>query len=171
MKNLIKILFAITLCLPFTLSAQWTDRGGYITTNDNVTIGSNTNSHPLLINKNSGGWQAIFDNRSSDANNPGSIVHISNGKGYGMAIKGQTTDDKYTLLLRNKNKWTNVFYNDGKVVLGLEGNVGIGTTTPGNKLEVNGTIRTKEIIVETVGWPVKFNLAMSLKDSKLKLRK
>ncbi len=33
----------------------------------------------------------------------------------------------------------------------LDGNVGIGTTNPTNKLDVNGTIRAKEIIVET-GW-------------------
>lgn len=33
------------------------------------------------------------------------------------------------------------------------GNVGIGTSTPGNKLEVNGTIRSKELVIETVGWP------------------
>ncbi|MFV1883201.1 MAG: hypothetical protein ACMZ7B_01730 [Balneola sp.] len=33
------------------------------------------------------------------------------------------------------------------------GNVGIGTSTPGNKLEVNGTIRSKEVIVEATGWP------------------
>ncbi len=31
--------------------------------------------------------------------------------------------------------------------------VGIGTKTPGNKLEVNGTIRSKEVIVEVTGWP------------------
>lgn len=35
----------------------------------------------------------------------------------------------------------------------FESNVGIGTSTPGNKLEVNGTIRSKEVIVETTGWP------------------
>jgi hypothetical protein len=34
----------------------------------------------------------------------------------------------------------------------LNGNVGIGTTNPTNKLEVNGTIRAKEVIVETTGW-------------------
>ncbi|MEO1255325.1 MAG: hypothetical protein AAFY41_10625, partial [Bacteroidota bacterium] len=32
------------------------------------------------------------------------------------------------------------------------GNVGIGTTTPSNKLEVNGTIRSKEIKVEAAPW-------------------
>jgi len=33
------------------------------------------------------------------------------------------------------------------------GEVGIGTTTPTNKLEVNGTIRSKEVKVEATGWP------------------
>jgi hypothetical protein len=33
------------------------------------------------------------------------------------------------------------------------GNVGIGTSTPTNKLEVNGTIKTKEVNVTTTGWP------------------
>lgn len=32
------------------------------------------------------------------------------------------------------------------------GNVGIGTTTPSQKLSVNGAIRAKEVVVETVGW-------------------
>ena len=33
------------------------------------------------------------------------------------------------------------------------GNVGIGTTAPKNKLDVNGTIRAKELILEATGWP------------------
>jgi hypothetical protein len=36
--------------------------------------------------------------------------------------------------------------------IGSTGYVGIGTTNPTNKLEVNGTIRAKEVIVETTGW-------------------
>jgi hypothetical protein len=39
-----------------------------------------------------------------------------------------------------------------RLVVDTSGNVGIGTTNPTNKLEVNGTIRTKEVIVETTGW-------------------
>ena len=34
-----------------------------------------------------------------------------------------------------------------------KGNVGIGTSTPSEKLEVNGTIRSKEVKVEASGWP------------------
>ncbi len=33
-----------------------------------------------------------------------------------------------------------------------DGNVGIGTTNPTHKLAVNGTIKAKEVIVETSGW-------------------
>jgi len=33
------------------------------------------------------------------------------------------------------------------------GNVGIGTTTPTEKLSVNGNIRAKEVKVETINWP------------------
>ncbi|MEQ9404097.1 MAG: hypothetical protein RIM99_10950 [Cyclobacteriaceae bacterium] len=35
----------------------------------------------------------------------------------------------------------------------VDGNVGIGTTTPTEKLEVNGTIRSKEVKVEASPWP------------------
>lgn len=34
-----------------------------------------------------------------------------------------------------------------------DGNVGIGTTTPTEKLEVNGAIRAREVKLETTNWP------------------
>ncbi|KYG81909.1 hypothetical protein EV198_2511 [Roseivirga ehrenbergii] len=40
-----------------------------------------------------------------------------------------------------------------KVRIDENGNVGIGTTSPTEKLEVNGTIRSKKVKVEATGWP------------------
>lgn len=43
--------------------------------------------------------------------------------------------------------------NDDYLNILTNGNVGIGTTTPNEKLSVNGKIRAKEIKVETANWP------------------
>lgn len=40
-----------------------------------------------------------------------------------------------------------------RMIITSEGNVGIGTGAPTNELEVNGTIRAKEILVEATSWP------------------
>ena len=39
------------------------------------------------------------------------------------------------------------------VIRGDDNNVGIGTTTPAEKLSVNGNIRAKKLIVSQTGWP------------------
>jgi hypothetical protein len=38
------------------------------------------------------------------------------------------------------------------MVLGPTGNLGIGVSSPSQKLEVNGTIKTKEVNITTTGW-------------------
>lgn len=40
-----------------------------------------------------------------------------------------------------------------RMVIMENGNVGIGTTNPTNTLSVNGDIRSREVVVETVNWP------------------
>lgn len=42
---------------------------------------------------------------------------------------------------------------NGNFLIGANGKVGIGTISPTEKLEVNGTIRAKEIKLEATNWP------------------
>ncbi len=48
---------------------------------------------------------------------------------------------------------TPVDISQAKMTIQADGNVGIGTTTPNERLSVNGNIRSKEIKVETANWP------------------
>jgi hypothetical protein len=84
---------------------------------------------------------------------------------------GDVVDQKITELIQQNGQFCGRFVNDAysasdtwllvkrkngtyavDEVTFPSGNVGIGTANPTNKLEVNGTIRTKEVIVETTGW-------------------
>lgn len=49
----------------------------------------------------------------------------------------------------------NTYYSNNTAAnrLIVEGDVGIGTTSPTEKLEVNGTVRSKKVRVEATGWP------------------
>lgn len=49
--------------------------------------------------------------------------------------------------------FTSAGYQCAMMVNGTTNNVGIGTIYPSHKLSVNGTIRTKEVIVEAANWP------------------
>ncbi len=135
MKTGLIFLFALLLCIPFTISAQWTDNGTNIRTNDAVGIGSSSDLYSFYTRTNRAGWQGRFANRE---NGIGADVYLAHGAGYGMHIRGRTVDGKYTLQLYNLEKQTNVFYNNGRVGLGLVGNVGIGTNSPSHKLTVMG---------------------------------
>jgi hypothetical protein len=47
----------------------------------------------------------------------------------------------------------NTGYSQERIRIKNNGNIGIGTTNPTEKLEVNGTIKTKEVNVTLSGWP------------------
>ncbi|MDP5201623.1 hypothetical protein [Flavobacterium sp. DG2-3] len=53
----------------------------------------------------------------------------------------------------NHDLWLMAGYGNFVMTLGTDGNVGIGNTNPTNKLDVNGTIHSKEVKVDLLNWP------------------
>jgi hypothetical protein len=73
--------------------------------------------------------------------NQGILATARNGtSNYGLRI--------YNVLSAPSNY---ALYSDSPAQSYFQGNVGIGTSTPSHKLSVNGTVRAKEVIVDT-GW-------------------
>lgn len=139
---MMKILFYPFLILFIGLisqntNAQWNDTGVGLNTSKDVSIGTASTGYAFYVKKAKPDWQSRFSNSSSG----GAEVYVAHGSGFGMYIKGNTLDTKYTLLLRNgSNKNTNIFRNDGSVGLGLRGFVGVGTSSPQEKFHVDGNM-------------------------------
>jgi hypothetical protein len=114
--------------------------------NGNVGIGINAPGAKLHISHNSNGGNPqllLSETESSDFSRI-NFKNTSTSNWYGIAAKPAANSTDAVL---------NFYYNGTGNIMSVkgDGNVGIGTTTPVNKLEVCGTIRSKEIIVET-GW-------------------
>jgi hypothetical protein len=85
-------------------------------------------------------------NIGADANGMLKTRHV-NGKSHTSTAYGNlylNYHTNYPVIIGN---------NTNKSDLYVFGEIGIGTTTPTEKLEVNGTIRSKEVKVEAAPWP------------------
>jgi hypothetical protein len=107
---------------------------------------------------------AVSWNHYNDGNSPsfsGTFL-LHNGAGMTGVTYGVPTANSGQLVMQNcdnaviaTNGMTPIHISPfGKVAATFvaSGNVGIGETNPQHKLAVNGTIKAKEIIVETTGW-------------------
>jgi len=85
--------------------------------------------------------------QDGDGTKHGTLGGSSNGSNFGL-IDG---DNNWSYLAK-KNQYTALLVQGSeKMRINANGNIGIGTDTPDNKLDVNGIIRAKEVKVES-GW-------------------
>ncbi|MBO9572459.1 MAG: hypothetical protein J7497_09655, partial [Chitinophagaceae bacterium] len=83
------------------------------------------------------------------------VNHASTSASYGVRLMASIDDGGAGLQFQYtdyQNSYAALNYKTG-MFMSLEGNVGIGTTTPHEKLSVNGNVRAKEIKVEAANWP------------------
>jgi hypothetical protein len=114
----------------------------YIRGDGNVGVGTNNPVYSFVTTGNRAtDWNALFTAPNGQA------VYLAHGNGYGMHVNAGPNANASTYIFEAYSNGLPRFYIQG------DGNVGIGTTTPQEKLSVNGKIRAKEIKVETVNWP------------------
>lgn len=110
-------------------------------------------SHALLFNSYasktqlSGSLAALGNTKYSNdvgtySNGAGAIMFFANSGLMAFYVSEQST-----------GKGTNVDWGMADMYIERGGNVGIGILDPTNKLEVNGTMRSKELILENDNWP------------------
>lgn len=155
-RKVIGILLAVAgvaIGAPVLADTLWSGSVGgtiYNANSGNVGIGTSSPSALLEVNKsatgkggeillrnpseNTGNYVQLAFNLTNQVNyQKGAIAYVANGNFYGRG-------DLYFLQESNQND-TNAGLSNAAMVIKNNGNVGIGTTTPSQKLEVNGNFK------------------------------
>ncbi|MEM9339652.1 MAG: hypothetical protein AAGA66_13035, partial [Bacteroidota bacterium] len=117
-------------------------------------VGSGDLNESLLFSSKRGSGSAEDAKMVLRENGELSIAGIKTGglnEWYWKIYRQGSGDLNESLIFASRRRITDT--DQIKMVLKESGNLGLGTTTPTHKLEVNGTIRAKEIRCEAAPWP------------------
>ncbi|MBS7256132.1 bZIP transcription factor [Flavobacterium branchiicola] len=154
------------ILIPLIFIAQISFSQNTFPTNGNVGIGTNMPETLLNVNVGSGGVNGIAGIRVGGLANYSSLELGINGDYDGMIRSYGNNINYYAGHWKTKNvpatedhshnwytsKKGSTDWSSIKMILNSEGNLGIGTNNPTNKLDVNGTIHSKEVKVDMAGW-------------------
>ncbi|SNR96595.1 hypothetical protein [Flavobacterium sp. ov086] len=115
-----------------------------------ATRGINTFTGNQVINGNVGIGTSDLTSKLSIGSNHGILLSIGNSTWANKSIiqtSWNSQSGDFTDL-----KVPGAASNDAYIRLIMNGNVGIGTLNPKNKLDVNGTIHSQEVKVDMLGW-------------------
>jgi hypothetical protein len=152
----------------FDIARTWVTPDFRISSAGNVGIGTTNPSAALQIGNFSGGGtnQLLIPGtynfeqvRLGQIGNGNSALEFVNHNGvpssYGIKFLVDVDHGTSGLQIQYApatTSYASLSYTTG-LYLNLLGNVGIGTTTPDQKLSVNGTIHSKSVLVDLTGWP------------------
>ncbi|UII75897.1 hypothetical protein LV716_16780 [Flagellimonas sp. HMM57] len=125
-----KAAFLATILVQFGISAQWTDNGTSLTTIDNVGIGIDNPSRKLQINASYSTAQIQLNRTGS---NLGKVDFGVDGNGLHFWLGGYDA------------------FGNEEFFLGMNGDIGIGTNNPSQKLQIDALDRTVQVQLNRVG--------------------
>ena len=117
--------------------------GLFILNNGNVGIGTIKPLEKLDVS-----GSLLLGSQSVNANTTKLFLRNPAGKTWTLSSGGNNIDENDFALYNWSNDQSAPFF-----YIKSEGNIGIGTTRPTEKLSVNGNIRSKKVIVTQNGWP------------------
>jgi len=109
--------------------------GGQLTVSGNVGVGTTSPGQKIHIYGSSGSQRIKVESAGTTSNDQASIQLVAGGKSWIPWVAGDSDQLRFFSSTLNQNVMT----------LTSAGNVGIGTTSPGYKLDVAGTIRAMDV--------------------------